>query len=168
MIVALTCFRKPLRNRFWQEGMLNMHCYFHVLEHFIYFNFLLSTYFPIFLMLSQVCCRKMLTFCRSQDKRMACRNHFQNHRKFSEKCSSWSLNELCFHHVCHDIFSYKEAFQKPIMPCHYYLPFFLPSLSIIHARVYYFIALYIMTSCMPTFLSRTHFSSFPVYLFPFE
>ena len=46
--------------------------------------------------------------------------------------------------------------------------FFLQSLSIIHVRVYFVTALYIMISRMSTFLSRTHFSAFSVYLFSYE
>ena len=66
----------------------------------------------------------MLTFYRFKDKQMACRNNFQNHRKFSEKNvplkpqRSW-----VFPCVCHDICCHKEAFQKPIVPCHDYLFF---------------------------------------------
>ena len=116
-------------------------------------------------MLSQVCCRKMITFCRFKDERMACRNNFQNRRIFSKKCSIESLKKPSFHYVCHDICYHKEAFQKPVRQCHDYLPFFLPSLSVIHARVYFFTALYIITSCMSTFLSRTQFPHFQFIFF---
>ena len=121
MIIALICFRKSLRNRFRQEGspLSGIRAFL-----FIHFNFLLSIHFPIFLMLSQVCSREMLTFFIFKDEKMACRINFQNHRRFSEKnapLKAW--RSWVFPCVCHDICCHKEAFQKPIIPCHDYLSF---------------------------------------------
>ena len=73
--------------------------------------------------------------------------------------------------VCHDICYHKEAFQKPITPCHDYLPFFLPSLFIIHVRVYSFFLIH--HNFPPVHLSESHiflfFSlSFSLWIKPFS
>ena len=68
---------------------------------------------------------------------MTCRNNFQNRKRFSKNVpfKAWrsSISTMYVMTSC----CHKESFQKPTTPWHDYLPFFLPSLSIIHVRVYF-------------------------------
>ena len=138
--------------------------------HFIYFLWLglLSIYFPLFSILSQVCCRKMLTFYRFKDDWIVGRSDFKNHWNFLEKSSIENLKELSFHCVCHDIFFHNKTLSKPFTSWHDHLPFLLQILPFIHVGIYYFISLHIMTSRISTFLSHIHFASSWVHLFPYE
>ena len=61
---------------------------------------------------------------------------FSELQKLFRKMFQLKLEGFEFPCVCHDISCHKESFQKPITPCHDYLPFFLPSLLVIHVRVY--------------------------------
>ena len=111
---------------------------------------------------------EILTFYKFIDEWMECNNNFHNCRRFSEKnvplkaWSSWVSTMYVMTFCCH-----KESFQKPITPCHDYLPFFLPSLSIIHVRVYFLCLIHHNLPHVHLFESET-FSSFSVYLFPYE
>ena len=71
------------------------------------------------------------------------------------------MKKLSFHYVCHwNFVATKNPFKKQLRHVMITYPFFLPSLFIIHVRVYIFTALYIITSHMSTFLSCTQFPHF--------
>ena len=132
MIVALTCSRKSLRNRFWQEALLPSG-----IKSFYLFSstwFVKHIFFYIFNALTSLLQENANLFCRFKDERMA----FPESQKIFICCR-------------------KEAFHKPITPCHDYLSFFLPSLFAVLVGIYFFTTLYIMTSRMSTFLSRQYF-----------
>ena len=147
---------------FWQEGLL--------LSGIKAFYLFSSTWFVkhifsyIFNALTSLLQKNANLFAGSKTNKW----HFQNRRKFSEKCSIEMLKKLSFYHGCHDISCHKEAFQKPIMPCHDYLSFSFQSYST--SMLESIISLpYIswLPTCIP-FLSDTRFPQFPSSSFPYE
>ena len=155
MFVALTCFHKSLKNKFLQERLLLLGIKSFYL---FYSTWIIKHIFSyIFNALTSLLQKNANFFCRFKDERMA----FPKSQKiFRNKVPlkawrSWVSTMYVMTFCCH-----KEAFQKQITPCHDYLPFFsfqAYSSSMLEST---FSTLYIMTSHMSTFLSRTHFPHF--------
>ena len=91
---------------------------------------------------------------------MVCRSDFQYHKNFSEnKCSIKSLKNLSLHYVCHDILLPQRSLSETKYAMSWLLTLFLPIFSS-YMLESTFSALYIITSCMSTFLSHTFFLIF--------
>ena len=132
MFVVLTCFHKSLKNRFWQEGLL--------LSGIKAFYLFSSTWFVkhifsyIFNALTSLLQENANLFAGSKTNKW----HFENRRKFSEKCSIKSLKKLRFQYVCHEILVPQRILSETNYAMSWLLILLLPILFAIHVRVYFF------------------------------